>query len=186
MGHVIFGMNTSIDGYVAGPSGTADSLPVPPPGDELHQYFNELQRSAALSLYGRELYSDMHYWDTDDPDWPAVEKEFADIWRATPKVVVSTTLTDVGPNATLISDDVDESLRRLVADTDGEIDVGGPTLAATLARLGLIDEYRLYQRPVVVGGGKPFFPAAMSSALSLLDVEMLPEDTVLLRYQPVR
>jgi dihydrofolate reductase len=186
MGHVIFGMNTSIDGYVAGPSGGADSMPVPAPSDELHQYFNELQRSAALSLYGRELYSDMRYWDTDDPEWPAVQKEYADIWRATPKVVVSTTLTDVGPNATLISDDVDEELRRIVADTDGEIDVGGPTLAATLARLGLIDEYRLYQRPVVLGGGKAFFQEGMPNAVSLLDVEMLPDDTVLLRYQPVR
>ena len=186
MGHVIFGMNTSIDGYVAGPSGGADSMPVPAPSDELHRYFNELQRSAALSLYGRELYSDMRYWDTDDPDWPAVQKEYADIWRATPKVVVSTTLTDVGPNATLVSDDVDAELRRIVAETDGEIDVGGPTLAATLARLGLIDEYRLYQRPVVLGGGKAFFQAGMPNAVSLLDVEMLPEYTVLLRYQPVR
>jgi dihydrofolate reductase len=185
MGHVIFGMNTSIDGYVAGPSGTADSLPVPPPSDELHQHFNDLQRSAALSLYGRELYSDMQYWDTDDPDWPAVQKEFADLWRATPKVVVSTTLTEVGPNATLVSENVDAELRRIVAETDGEIDVGGPTLAATLARLGLIDEYCIYQRPAVVGGGKAFF-AAETPALSLLDVEMLPEDTVLLRYQPVR
>ena len=184
MGHVIFGMNTSVDGYVAGPSGGAEACRAP--SDELHQYFNELQRSAALSLYGRELYSDMQYWDTDDPDWPAVQKEYADIWRATPKVVVSTTLTEVGPNATLVSDDVDAELRRIVAETDGEIDVGGPTLAATLARLGLIDEYRLYQRPVVLGGGKPFFPEGMPSAVSLLDVEMLPEDTVLLRYQPVR
>ena len=99
---------------------------------------------------------------------------------------MSTTLTEVGPNATLISDDVDAELRRVVAETDGEIDVGGPTLAATLARLGLIDEYRLYQRPVVLGGGKPFFPEGMPDGVALLDVEMLPEDTVLLRYQPVR
>ena len=184
MGHVIFGMNTSVDGYVAGPAGSAEDMPGP--SDELHQYFNELQRSAALSLYGRELYADMQYWDTDDPNWPAVQKEYADIWRATPKVVVSTTLTEVGPNTTLVSEDVDEELRRVVDETDGQIDVGGPTLAATLARLGLIDEYRMYQRPVVLGGGKPFFSEGMASGVSLLDVEMLPDDTVLLRYQPVR
>ena len=184
MGHVIFGMNTSVDGYVAGPAGSADDMPGP--SDELHQYFNDLQNAAALSLYGRELYTDMHYWDTDDPSWTAVQEEFATVWRATPKVVVSATLSEVGPNATLVSEDIDEELRRLVASTDGEIDVGGPTLAATLARLGLVDEYRLYQRPVVLGGGKPFFPEGMPSGLSLLDVEMLPEDTVLLRYQPVR
>ena len=184
MGHVIFGMNTSVDGYVAGPGGGPEDMPGP--SDELHQYFNDLQRSAALSMYGRELYTDMRYWDTDDPDWNPVAQEFATVWRDTPKVVVSTTLSEVGPNATLISDDVDAELSRIVAETDGEIDVGGPTLATTLARLGLIDEYRLYQRPVVLGGGKSFFPEGMPSGLSLLDVEMLPDDTVLLRYQPVR
>ena len=184
MGHVIFGMNTSVDGYVSGASGGPEDMPGP--SDELHQYFNDLQSAAALSMYGRELYSDMHYWDSDDPDWTAVQAEFASIWRATPKVVVSTTLSEVGPNATLISDDVDDELRRVVAETDGEIDVGGPTLAATLARLGVVDEYRLYQRPVVLGGGKPFFPEGIADGLSLLDVEMLPDDTVLLRYQPVR
>ena len=99
---------------------------------------------------------------------------------------MSTTLSEVGPNATLVSEDVDAELRRLVEETDGEIDVGGPTLAAALARLGLIDEYRIYQRPVVLGVGKPFFAAGMPNGVSLLDVEMLPEDTVLLRYQPVR
>ena len=184
MGHVIFGMNTSIDGYVAGPGGGAETMPAP--SDELHQYFNDLQDAAALSLYGRELYSDMQYWDTDDPDWNAVSAEFATIWRATPKVVVSTTLSDVGPNTTLVSENVDDELRRIVSETDGEIDVGGPTLAATLTRLGLIDEYRIYQRPVVLGGGKPLFAPDSLPELTLLDVEMLPDDTVLLRYQPVR
>ncbi|MGH3456765.1 dihydrofolate reductase family protein [Aeromicrobium sp.] len=184
MGNVIFGMNTSVDGYVAGPSGDLDDFGTP--GDELHQYFNDLQSSAALSLYGRELYRDMQYWDTEDPNRNAVQEEFAAAWRATPKVVVSTTLSEVGPNATLVSEDVDAELRRVVAATDGEIDVGGPTLAATLTRLGLVDEYRIYQRPVVLGGGKPFFPEWMPNGLSLLDVEILPDDTVLLRYAPVR
>jgi dihydrofolate reductase len=184
MGHVIFGMNTSVDGYIAGPGGGPEDMPAP--SDELHQYFNDLQRSAALSMYGRELYSDMRYWDTDDPDWNGVSQEYATVWRDTPKIVVSTTLSEVGPNATLISDDVDAGLRRVVAETDGEIDVGGPTLAATLARLGLIDEYRIYLRPQVLGGGKPFFAADTTPDLTLLDVEMLPDDTVLLRYQPAR
>jgi dihydrofolate reductase len=184
MGHVIFGMNTSVDGYIAGPGGGPEDMPAP--GDELHQYFNDLQRSAALCLYGRELYTVMQYWDTDDPDWNAVNQEFATAWRDTPKVVVSTTLTEVGPNAILVSEDVDAELRQIVDETNGEIDVGGPTLAATLTRLGLVDEYRIYQRPVVLGGGKAFFPAGMPNGLSLLDVEMLPDDTVLLRYQPVR
>jgi dihydrofolate reductase len=184
MGHVIFAMNASVDGYVSRASGgPPDGIPAP--GDELHQHFNDLQRSASLCLYGRELYTVMQYWDTDDSSRNAVQEEFAAAWRDTPKAVVSTTLSEVGPNATLISEDVDAELRRVVAETDGDIDVGGPTLAATVTRLGLVDEYRVYQRPVVLGGGKPFF-AAETQALSLLDVEMLPEDTVLLRYQPVR
>lgn len=184
MGHVVFAMNTSVDGYIAGPSGGPDDMPAP--GDELHRHFNDLQRSAALCLYGRELYTVMQYWDTDDPDWNAVQEEFAAAWRATPKVVVSTTLSEVGPNATLVSEDVDTELRRVVSATDGDIDVGGPTLAATLTRLGLIDEYRIYQRPVVLRDGKSFFHAGTPIDLSLLDVEMLPDDTVLLRYAPVR
>lgn len=184
MGYVIFGMNTSIDGYVSGASGGPDDALAP--GEELHEHFNDLQRSAALNIYGRELYTVMQYWDADDPAWNAVQKEFATAWRGTPKVVVSTTLGETGPNATLISADADAALRRVIAQTDGEIDVGGPTLAATLSRLGLIDEYRIYQRPVVLGSGKAFFPEAMPNGVSLLDVEMLPDDTVLLRYQPLR
>ena len=184
MGTVVFAMNTSVDGYVSGPSMSPADMP--PPGDELHQHFNDLQRSAALSMYGRVLYGDMQYWEADDPDWNGVAQEYATVWRETPKVVVSTTLTEVGPNTTLISEDVDAELRRIVESTDGEIDVGGPTLAATMTRLGLIDEFRIYQRPLVLGSGKPFFAEGSLPELSLLDVEVLPDDTVLLRYQPAR
>ena len=179
MGHVSFGMLVSADGYVAGPPGGAQ---LPMFGDELHRHFNELQRATALSLYGRRLYSVMRSWD-DDEARRAAHAEFAAAWRETPKVVVSTTLSEVGPNAALVSEDVDAELRRLVEETDGEIEVGGPTLAGTLTRLGLIDEYRLYVRPAVLGSGKPFF-AGGPVDLELLDVETLPDDTVLLRYRP--
>jgi dihydrofolate reductase len=182
MGHVSFGMLVSADGYVAGPPGGAQ---LPMFGDELHRHFNELQRATAVSLYGRELYETMRYWD-DDEARPDAQAEFATEWRDTPKVVVSTTLSEVGHNASLVSDDVDARLRGIVEETDGEIEVGGPTLAATLARLGLVDEYRLYMRPAVLGGGKPLFATGTSIDLRLLGVEMLPDDTVLLRYEPVR
>jgi dihydrofolate reductase len=183
MGRVIFGMLTSVDGYIAGPPGGPE---MPMFGDELHRHFNEQLRSAALYLCGRELYEVMQYWDEDEPAWSEVAAEFAVDWRGTPKAVVSTTLTEVGPNATLVSGDVDAELRRIVAETDGDIHAGGPTLAATLARLGLLDEYLIYTRPAVLGGGKPFFAEGTSPELALLDVEMLPDDTVLQRYQPVR
>ncbi|CAM3710048.1 dihydrofolate reductase family protein [Smaragdicoccus niigatensis] len=182
MGRVIFAMNTSVDGYVSGASG--GPFEAPPPSDELMQYFNELQRSAALSLYGRLVYSDMRYWDTEDSNRSAVEEEFAAVWRATPKVVVSTTLTEVGPNATLVSADVDAELRRIVASTEGVISVEGPTLVETMSRLGLVDEYHIYQRPVVIGGGKPYFALGTTMNLTLLGVGKLPDDTVLVRYRP--
>jgi dihydrofolate reductase len=183
MAHVAFGMLTSIDGYVAGPPGGPE---IPMFGAELHRHFNERMRDTSLCLYGRELYSVMRYWEDDDPSWEPVETVFATIWRETPKVVVSTTLGEVGPNATLVRDDVDASLRSLVEETEGQIDVGGPTLAATLSRLGLIDEYCVYARPAVLGGGKPLFAEALPGGLRLLDVASLPDDTVLLRYAPVR
>ena len=181
MAHVSFGMLVSVDGCVAGPPGGAQ---LPMFGDELHRHFNEAMRATALSLYGRGLYETMRYWDDDDDARSDAQAEFATAWRETPKVVVSTTLSEVGNNASLVSDDVDAELRRLVEGTDGEIDVGGPTLAATVTRLGLVDEYRLYTRPAVLGGGKPFFAAGTSIDLRLLDVETLPDETVLLRYEP--
>ena len=184
MGHVVFAMHTSLDGFVSGASGGPEDFPAP--SEELHRHFNELERNTALSLYGRAMYGDMRYWDTEDPTWGPVHREYAEAWRATPKVVVSTTLAEVGPNATLVSQDVDAELRRIVDSTDGDIEVAGPTLASTLTRLGLIDEYRLYQRAMAFGEGKPYFAAGMPVDLRLLDVEMLPDDTVLLRYQPVR
>jgi len=179
----MFGMVASADGYIAGPPGGPD---LPMFGDDLHRHFNEQMRSTALFLCGRELYETMRYWDEDDADRSDAQAEYATVWRATPKAVVSTTLTEVGPNATLVSGDVDAELRRIVNETDGDIEVGGPTLAATLARLDLLDEYLIYTRPAVLGGGKPFFAAGTSPDLALLDVEMLPDDTVLQRYQPVR
>jgi dihydrofolate reductase len=182
MGNVSFGMLMSVDGYVAGPPGGPQ---LPMFGDELHRHFNEGMRATALFLCGRELYTTMRYWDDDDDARSDAQADFATAWRDTPKVVVSTTLSDVGPNASLVSDDVDAELRRIVEKTEGEIDVGGPTLAATLGRLGLVDEYRVYTRPTVLGGGKPLFAAGTSIDLRLLDVEKLPDDTVLLRYEPV-
>ncbi len=173
---LIFGMMQSLDGYV-------DHLELPPPGAPLHRHFNDHIRGVAGSLYGRRMYEVMRYWDEDQPDWDAVEHEFAAAWRAQPKWVVSRSLKSVGPNATLVSDDIEAFVRRLKADVEGDIDVAGPELAGSLTDLGLIDEYRLYFRPFVLGRGKPYFAGARPP-LRLIASDAMPEDTVRLAFAP--
>jgi dihydrofolate reductase len=125
----------------------------------------------------------MRYWDEDRPEWDAGDHDFAAVWRAQPKWVVSRTLKSVGPNATLVSDNIDPFVRKLKKDVEGEIDVAGPSLAASLTDLGLIDEYRLYFRPFVLGRGKPYFPGARPP-LRLIATDPVGEDTVRLTYVP--
>ena len=110
------------------------------------------------------MYEVMRYWDEDHPEWDAEERDFAAAWRSQPKWVVSRSLKSVGPNATLIEDDIEAVIRGLKNDLSGEIQVGGPDLARSLTEVGLIDEYRLYFRPVVLGRGKPFFAAPPAAA----------------------
>jgi riboflavin biosynthesis pyrimidine reductase len=125
----------------------------------------------------------MRYWDEDLPDWDAEEIEFAAAWRSLPKWVVSHSLKSVGPNATLIQNDVETALRGLKARLVGEIDVAGPDLARSLTDLGLIDEYRLYFRPFVLGHGTPYF-AGPRPPLRLVSSDPMGEDTVRLTYVP--
>jgi len=157
MARLVFGMMQSLDGYVDGVGG---GLQLPPPGEALHRHFNDHVRSLAGSLYGRRIYEIMRYWDEDRPEWDETERDFAAAWRAKPKWVVSRTLTSVGPNATLVPEDLGAFVRKLKEDVDGDIDVAGPVLAASLTELGLIDEYRLYYRPFVLGAGEPYFAGA--------------------------
>ncbi|MEZ4237106.1 MAG: dihydrofolate reductase family protein [Myxococcota bacterium] len=181
MGKVIYGMAQSLDGYVAAADG---QIGVPPPEEALHRHFNAKMARTAVALYGRRIYEIMRYWETADtlPESQPWDVEFARLWQDTPKVVVSSTLLEVGPNATLLADDVDRGLQELVARTDGEIDVAGPTLAATLTRLGLIDEYHLYLHPVVLGGGLPFFAGGQPLQLRILGVDELSQGVRCLRY----
>ena len=129
------------------------------------------------------MYEIMRYWDEDHSDWDAEEREFADVWRSKPKRVVSRSLKSVGPNATLIGDNVEAEIRGLKSRLDGQVDVGGPHLARNLTDWGLIDEYRLYFRPVVVGGGTPFF-AGPRPPLRLVANDLIGEDAVRLTYVP--
>jgi len=180
MGKLVFGMMQSLDGYVDGISG---KLEFPPPGPALGQHFADHVRGLAGCLYGRRIYEIMRYWDDDRPEWDAADHDFAAAWRAQPKWVVSHTLTSVGANATLVTQSVDAFVRRLKKEVEGEIDVAGPALAASLTDLGLIDEYRLYFRPFVLGGGKPYFAGARPP-LQIIASDRVGEDAVRLTCVP--
>ena len=180
MGKLVFAMMQSLDGYVAGVAGGPQ---LPPPGDTLHRHFNEHVHTLAGSLYGRGMYDVMRYWDDDRPEWGAVARDFAAAWRAQPKWIASRSLASVGPNATLIDGDLAGFVRALKARVDGDIDVAGPQLAGALTGLGLIDEYRLYLRPFVLGAGKPYF-AGPRPPLRFVAADPIGEDAVKLTCVP--
>jgi dihydrofolate reductase len=173
----------SLDGYVAGVDGELEPPLHSSPGVALFRYWVDHVRGLAGSLYGRRMYEAMRYWDEDRPEWSASEHEFAAVWRAQPKWVASRSLKSVGPNATLIGDDLEAFVRRLKAEVDGVIDVAGPELAASLTDLGLIDEYQLYFRPFVLGRGKPYFARARAP-LRLVGTAPVGEDAFRLTFVP--
>jgi dihydrofolate reductase len=176
MAELVFGMNMSLDGYV-----DHDKFA---PGVALFQHFIEQTRGITGSIYGRGLYELMRYWDEEHPEWEAPERAFAEAWRRQPKWVVSRSLKSVGPNATLVGDDFEAVIRKLKGTLDGRIDVGGPKLAASLTKLGLIDEYQIYLRPFVLGGGSPYFVGAQPP-LRLVASDRVGEDALRLSYVPI-
>src|SRR6266567_3097938 len=175
MAKLVFGMNQSLDGYV---DHTAFA-----PSRTLFRHFIKEAQGQAASVYGRRMYEIMRYWDDDQPEWNAEEHAFAAAWRSQPKWVVSRSLKSVGPNATLVEDDIEAVIRGLKAQLVGEIEVAGPDLAGSLTNLGLIDEYRLYLRPVVLGHGTPFF-AGPRPRLRLVATDPVGEDVMRLTYVP--
>ncbi len=175
MAKLVFGMNQSLDGYV-------DHTEFGP-GPALFRHFIEQMRGLTGSVYGRRLYEVMRYWDEDRPEWNAEQREFAVAWRNQPKWVVSRSLKSVGPNASLVADNLEDVMRGLRDQLVGEIAVGGPDLARSLTDLGLIDEYHLYLHPVVLGRGKPFF-AGPRPPLRLVSNDLIDKDTMRLTYIP--
>jgi dihydrofolate reductase len=175
MAKLVYGLNQSLDGYVDHQNFA--------PGPSLFRHFIEHVRDLSGMVYGRRTYEIMRYWDEDLPDWDAEERDFAAAWRGRPKWVVSRSLKSVGPNAFLLEGDIETVVRGLKAEHAGEIDVAGPELAQSLTDLGLIDEYRLYLRPVVLGRGKPFF-AGPRPPLRLVASDRIGEDTIRLTYVP--
>jgi len=185
MAKLVYGLNQSLDGYV-------DHLAFKP-SLALFRHFIEQVRGLTGIVYGRRMYEIMRYWDEDQADWEAHEHDFAAAWRSKPKWVVSRSWKSasvtpgrsatLGPNATLVEDDIEAAINRLKAELVGEIDVAGTELAGSLTNLGLIDEYRLYLHPVVLGRGKPFFTGPRPP-LRLVASDRITEDVIRLTYVP--
>lgn len=175
MATLVFGMNQSLDGFV---DHTGFG-----PGPVLFQHFIDQAREQTGAIYGRGLYEIMRYWDEEDPAWSAPERDFGEAWRRQHKWVVSRSLTSVGPNATLVGEDFEAVIRKVKAEHPGEIEVGGPVLANSLSQLGLIDAYRIYLHPVVLGSGSPFFRGP-PPPLRLAAHERIGEEVIRLTYVP--
>ena len=175
MAKLVFGLNQSLDGYVDHQAFDPDPV--------LFRHFIEDVRGLAGVVYGRRMYETMRYWDDRQADWTGEEREFAEAWRSRPKWVVSRTLESVGPNATLVKDGLEAAMRRLKAELEGDLEVGGPQLAGSLTDLGLIDEYRLYIHPIVLGHGNPFF-AGPRPPLRLVASDRIGKDAIRLAYVP--
>jgi dihydrofolate reductase len=180
-------MGMSLDGYVVGPDGTFDWTAY---DDELFRSHIDEIRGVGVYLLGRRLYETMLYWETADQD-PSLDDsnlEWAALWKALPKLVFSTTLSAVEGNARLASGGLAEEIERLRAEPgEGEIWIGGATLAAEAAASGLIDEYRLRVHPVLVGGGIPFFHRPEHRVdLELVETRSFSSRVVFLRYRVAR
>jgi dihydrofolate reductase len=185
MRKLIYSMTVSLDGFIAAPGGNIDWTA---PDEELHQFHNDEVRELGVHLLGRRLYETMVFWETadQDPALPAVMLEFARIWKPLPKIVFSRTLERVEGNATLASGDVADEVARLKEEPGGDLAVGGAGLAAELIERNLIDDYRLFVSPVVLGAGTPYFPAQEQRiSLELLETRTFGGGVVYLRYARV-
>jgi dihydrofolate reductase len=178
MRKLIYGMGVSLDGYIADGAGAIDWSA---PDEELHRFHNEQGRETGVNLYGRRMWETMRVWGDDGFATGEVEREWAEIWKATPKLVFSTTLDAVEGNTTLHRDGAREEVERLKREPGKDLAVGGAGLAASL--VDLIDEYRLYVSPVLLGAGTPFFPPLSDRiGLELAETRTFGSRVVYLRY----
>jgi dihydrofolate reductase len=185
MRKLIYSMGVSLDGFIAGPGGEIDWSA---PDEELHRFHNQQTREVGAHLCGRRLYETMTYWETagEDPSEPEHELEFAGIWKSLPKIVFSTTLESVVGNARLAAGGVAEEVATLKEQPGKDVAVGGAGLASSAIELGLVDEYRLFVSPVVLGGGTPYFPALEERIdLELIETRTFGSRVVYLRYRSV-
>ncbi|MEW2252977.1 dihydrofolate reductase family protein [Streptomyces sp. NPDC006975] len=187
MRSVTYSMSVSLDGYIVGPDGGFDWSE---PDEEVFRFWIDDIRNVGVHLLGRRLYETMLYWETadEDPSLDDANREWTALWKPLPKVVFSTTLSEVQGHARLASGTVAEEIERLRAEPgEGEIAIGGATLAAQAAAAGLIDEYRTMVHPVLVGGGIPYFPRDERRVnLELVETRTFPSQIVYLRHRVVR
>lgn len=179
MRQLVHSMGVSLDGYIAGPAGEIDWAA---PEEELHSFHNEQAGELGAHLYGRRLYETMRPWDeVEERPAPSEEElEFARIWRATPKVVFSTTLDAVEGDARLVKEDAVAEVKRLKEEAGKPLAVGGAGLASTLVKAGLVDEFRLFVNPVTLGGGTPYLDTRIE--LELIETRTFGSRVVYLRY----
>jgi len=187
MRRVTYSMGTSLDGYIVGPDGTITGWA---PDDEMWRLVMDEIRGVGVHLMGRRLYETMLYWERPDgdPSFDDAERAWAALWNPLPKVVFSTTLSTVQGNARVASGGLVEEIERLRAEPgEGDIAIGGATLAAEAAAHDLIDEYRIRVYPVLEGGGIPFFPRQGRRAnLELVETRTVSSNVVYLRYRVAR
>src|SRR5215210_3997829 len=186
MASLIYSAIASLDGYVADEDGKFDWAA---PDEEVHASINDLARPVGTFLLGRRMYEVLAYWD-DPPELdeqPTVIQEFTEIWRSADKIVNPRTLEEPRTARTRIQRDFDaEAIRQLKAESDRDVAVGGPELAAQAIRAGLVDEYQLYLVPAIVGGGTHALPRDVRLDLELFDERRFRNGTVFLRYRSVR
>jgi dihydrofolate reductase len=184
MGKLIYSLSVSLDGFADSSSHSLDWVQI---DEELHTFFNDQSREISASLYGRRMYELMFgYWPTAgaDPAATPAEVDFAGIWKRIPRIVFSTTLNQVDPGSRLVRSDPVEEVARLKAQPGYDMDVAGPTLASALMRAGLVDEYRLFVHPIILGAGTPFFAALDARVpLRLLETRTFGSGVVYLRYE---
>jgi dihydrofolate reductase len=183
VGELVYSAITSLDGVVADADGHFEWAE---PDEEVHAYVNDLERTVGTYLYGRRMYQVMVAWETMHtlPDQPAVARDFATVWQAADKVVYSTTLPAVSSARTRLERTFDpDAVRQLKASSDRDLSVGGPGLAASALRAGLVDQVHLFVNPVVVGSGTPALPAGIRLDLELLDERRFGNGVVHLHYR---
>lgn len=183
MGKLRYTAITSLDGYVADAQGSFDWAD---PDEAVHRFVNDLERDVGIYLYGRRMYEVMRFWDaaSTSDDQPRFLAEYAEIWQAADKIVFSTTLAEPSTGRTKLEERFDpEAIRAMKETSDRDLSIGGPGLAVSALRAGLVDEVRRFVAPAVVGGGTAFLPGNLRLDLELLDERRFPNGTVYLAYR---